>query len=260
MARWTVIITSGRPSKAELLAKLVFKHGGEAVYLPLVKVEENPHDVSYLLDAVRWSEAVLFMTGQSAWGMAELLKKAGGLQEAAALLRERAVVCRGNKASGNVKTYFGVACPNLGETSDEMMQMVDRYVAGKRLLVSFYGVVDEELLQKLAKVAAEVRYVQVYKTEVNAEENALEAARRVLEGGHIIVFTSAIGASTFFTAVQKAGLLGDVVKALNEGRSLVAVIGPVTEEEVKKWGVERAVKPEKPFLAYLAEELAKVLK
>ena len=68
VARWTVIITSGRPSKAELLAKLVFKHGGEAVYLPLVKVEENPHDVSYLLDAVRWSEAVLFMTGQSAGG------------------------------------------------------------------------------------------------------------------------------------------------------------------------------------------------
>ncbi|MCY0891787.1 MAG: uroporphyrinogen-III synthase [Pyrobaculum arsenaticum] len=258
--KWAVIITSGRPSKADLLARLVFKHGGEALYLPVVKVEERGADAQEVLEALAWSEAVLFMTGQSAWGLAEMLKRHSALEKAKEMLRSRVVVCRGSKASGNVKTQFGVECPNLGETIDEMMPKIGQYVSGKRLLVSFYGVVDSELLEKLRAVAGEVSYVQTYSTVEAPEENALEAARRVAEGGYIIVFTSAVGASTFFAAAQRHGLLEKVVEALNSGRSIAAVIGPVTEEEVKRWGVEKVVKPEKPFLAYLAEELAKLLK
>jgi uroporphyrinogen-III synthase len=89
MAGWTVIITSGRPSKAELLARLIVKAGGEVVYLPTVKVEEWGVDLDAVVGHLSWSDTVLFMTGQSAWGLAELAKRAGRLDYVRSLLAER---------------------------------------------------------------------------------------------------------------------------------------------------------------------------
>ncbi|AET33219.1 uroporphyrinogen-III synthase [Pyrobaculum ferrireducens] len=260
MAGWTVIITSGRPSKAELLARLIVKAGGEVVYLPTVMVEESGVDLDAVVGHLSWSDTVLFMTGQSAWGLAELAKRAGRLDYLRSILAERLLLCRGAKASGNIKTYFKLDCPNYGETSDELLARASGLLRGRRLLVSFYGAVDTELIERLKGLASEVRYVQVYQTEEAPEANALEAARRFLEGRHVLVFTSGVGAEAFFKAVEKAGLLRDVVEVANSGRSVIAVVGPVTEEAVRRYGVARVLAPEKPFLAYLAEAVAKFLK
>ncbi|RFA92624.1 uroporphyrinogen-III synthase [Pyrobaculum aerophilum] len=259
VGKWTVIITSGRPSKAELLAKLIIKAGGEPVYLPTVKVEESGSDISTVIGHLTWSQAVLFMTGQSAWGLAELAKRAQRLEEVRTLLSQRELLCRGMKASGNVKTHFRLECPNYGETSDELLVRAAEALRGKRLVVSFYGAVDSELLEELRKIAADVKYVQVYTTEEAPEANALEAARRFLEGNHILIFTSALGAEAFFKAVDRAGILREVVETANSGRSVIAVVGPVTEQKVRKYGVTRVIVPEKPFLAYLAEAVAEFL-
>ncbi|MFN7106315.1 MAG: uroporphyrinogen-III synthase, partial [Pyrobaculum sp.] len=91
-----------------------------------------------------------------------------------------------------------------------------------------------------------------------ATQNAIEAARRAVDGGHVLVFTSALGASTFFQIAKEVGLLEAVVEAVNSGKSKIAAIGPVTEKEVRKYGVAEVIKPEKPFLAYLAQELTKL--
>ncbi|MFN7106455.1 MAG: uroporphyrinogen-III synthase, partial [Pyrobaculum sp.] len=131
MGRWTVVITSGRPSKAELLAKLVLKAGGDVVYLPVVEIESaEPENVG---DLVKWAEVVIFLTGQSAWGLAGEIKKED--------LHEKVVICRGNKATGNVKTYFGISCIDVGETTEGLLK-TDIY-RGRKVLVSFYGVVDQ---------------------------------------------------------------------------------------------------------------------
>lgn len=246
MCRWTVVITSGRPSKAELLARLVLKAGCDVVYLPAVEVESA--ELGDVAELMRWAEVVIFLTGQSVWGLAEGLK--------AEALREKVVLCRGSKAAGNVKTYFGINCINVGETTEGLLR-ADIY-SGRKVLISFYGVVDQELVEKIREKAAEVRVVQAYRTKATPRENAIEAARRAAAGGHILVFTSALGASAFFQTAKEVGLLEAVVDAVNSGKSKIAAIGPVTEREVRKYGVAEVIKPEKPFLSYLAQELAKL--
>lgn len=186
-------------------------------------MEESGVDLDTVASHLAWPDTALFMTSQSAWGLAELAKRAGKMGYVRSLLSERLLLCRGAKASGDIETYFKLDCPNYGETSDELLARASGPLRGRRLLVSFCGVVDTELLEQLRGLASEVRYVQVYHTEEAPEANAVEAAGRFLESRHILVFTSGVGAEAFFKAVEKAGLLRDVVEAANAGRSVIAV-------------------------------------
>lgn len=76
----TVAITSARSHKADVMAKLVAKYGGEPLYLPVLKIEESGGDVREFAEraiAAKY-DAYIFTTGQSAWSLADRLGRIGG--------------------------------------------------------------------------------------------------------------------------------------------------------------------------------------
>jgi len=249
----SVVITSGRAHKAELLVKILLRHGVEPVYMPVLKIEEAGGDMAGFLRRVEDFHVFIFMTGQSAFGLANLAKAAGVYEQLRERLRAMEVYCRGSKAAGNVKTYFGVECRATYETSDELLKAVGPQLSGKRVAVSFYGVVDTEFLEELRKAAAAVEYVQTYRSEPAGNPKAV--ANLVLRGEcSLVVFTSGVAVDAFFSSLDE-GARAQVAEALNKGPCRVAAVGPVTSEALARWGVAPAVVPEKPFLAYLGQAI-----
>ncbi len=252
-----VVITSGRAHKAEMLVKILLKRGIEPVYLPVVKVEEVGVDVASFVRQIEGFHVFIFMTGQSAFSLANLAKSAGVYDRLRERLRATEVYCRGSKAAGNVKTHFGVECKATYETSDELLQAAGPRLAGRKVAVSFYGVVDTEFLEELRKTAAEVAYIQTYRNEET--DNAKAVADLVLRGEcSLVVFTSGVAVEAFFNSLDES-LRAKVAEALSKGICRAAAIGPVTSEAPAKWGVTPAVVPEKPFLAYLGQAVVNYL-
>lgn len=252
-----VVITSGRAHKAELLVKILLKHGIEPVYLPVLKVEEVGVDVASFVRQIEGFHVFIFMTGQSAFSLANLAKSAGVYDQLRERLRAMEVYCRGSKAAGNVKTHFGVECKATYETSDELLQAVGPRLAGRKVAASFYGVVDTEFLEELRKTAAEVAYIQTYHSEET--DNTKAVADVVLRREcYLVVFTSGVAVDAFFNSLDE-GLRAKVAEALNRGTCRAAAVGPVTSDALAKWGVTPAVVPEKPFLAYLGQAIVSYL-
>lgn len=152
-----------------------------------------------------------------------------------------------------MKTHFGVECKATYETSEELLKEVGPQLAGKNVVVSFYGVVDTEFLEELRRLASEVAWIQTYRNE--GTDNAKAVAELVLRGDcSLVAFTSAVAVETFFKALGD-DLRVKVIETLNRGPCRVASIGPVTSEALSNYGVTPAVVPEKPFLAYLGQAI-----
>jgi len=114
-------------------------------------------------------------------------------------------------------------------------------------------VVDTESLEELRKTAAEVAYIQTYRSEET--DNAKAVADLLLRWEcSLVVFTSGIAVDAFFNSLNE-GLRAKVAEALNKGTCRAASIGPVTSDALAKWGVTPAVVPEKPSLAYLGQAI-----
>lgn len=221
--------------------------------MPLVKVEESKIDVVAFVRGPRDLQVFIFMTGQSDCSLANPAKGAGVYEELRERLKATEVYRRGSKAAGNAKTHFGVECKATYETSDEHLQSVGPRLAGKRVAVSFYGVVDTELLEGLRKTAAEVAYMQTYRNEET--DNARSVADLVPRGKcSLVVFTGGVAVDVFLNSLDE-GLRAKAAEALNGGPCRAASIGPLTSDALAKWGVTAAVVPEKPFLAYLGHAI-----
>ncbi|ABO08878.1 uroporphyrinogen-III synthase [Pyrobaculum calidifontis] len=256
----TVVITSGRAHKADLLAKMLTRAGIEPVYLPVVKIgEAGGADVAKFIDEISHFDVFIFMTGQSVASLVQEAKRAGLEQRLREALSRMTILCRGSKAAGNVKSLLGLTCAVVEETSEELLKVAERTLEGKRVAISFYGYLDDEFLREVQKRAAEVKYIQTYRTEL--EENAAEIAKLVLAGeADVVVFTSALACNSFFTQLSALGLAEKVANRFRSGAVKLAAVGPVTAEECKKFGVEPHIVPEKPFLAYLGEAIIRHLK
>jgi len=256
----TVVITSGRAHKADLLAKMLAKAGIEPVYLPVVKIEQaRGADVAKFLDETSHFDVFIFMTGQSVASLVQEAKRAGLEQRLRETLSKMAILCRGSKAAGNVRSLLGLSCAAVEETSEELLKAAAKALEGKRVAISFYGYLDDEFLQEVQRRAAEVKYIQTYRTET--EGNAAEIAKLVLTGeADVVVFTSALACNSFFTQLRALGLAEQVASRFRSGAVKLAAVGPVTAEECKKFGAEPHIVPEKPFLAYLGEAIIKHLK
>jgi uroporphyrinogen-III synthase len=100
---------------------MLLKHGIEPVYLPVLKVEELGVDVASFVRQIEGFHVFIFMTGQSAFSLANLAKSAGVYDQLRERLRAMEVYCRGSKAASNVKTHFDVECKATYETSDELL-------------------------------------------------------------------------------------------------------------------------------------------
>ncbi len=253
-----IIITSARPHKAEIMARMIVAKGGEPIYLPVLKIEGTDGGITQFLSSVKGIDAFIFLTGQSVISLVEQAEREGVKEALIDVLRGAEVHCRGSKAAGNLRSRTGVECSTVTETVGELLNVLRNKVRGKKVAVSFYGMLDEEFLRGLSEHASEVKYVKLYDTRANELENVRKIADLIESGeADVITFTSKLGVNAFCEGLQRLGKMESVRKRLVEGGTLIASIGPVTSGELRRWGFTPHIEPEKHFISYLVDAIAR---
>lgn len=155
------------------------------------------------------------------------------------------IVARGPKARGAIQAAGLVAdWVAESETSREMAEyLVAEGVDGLRIAVQHHGAGDDGLESAVTAAGASTVPLVVYRWGPPPDPEAVERSVRdaACGGFDAIVFTSAPGASAWLRVVRKLGVLSELLELAEEGRLVLAAVGPVTAEPLVVAGFEPLV-------------------
>jgi len=131
--------------------------------------------------------------------------------------------------------------------------LLEKGIAGKKVLIPRALKAREVLPQELAKAGAEVRVLPVYETVI-AKKGADRFRERLAQGEiDCVTFASSSTVDNFFEMVQP-----DIIKA-HKPRLKLACIGPVTAKTLEGYGLAADIQPEDYTLPALVKALVKEL-
>jgi uroporphyrinogen III methyltransferase/synthase len=132
--------------------------------------------------------------------------------------------------------------PSAYDSETLACEMLKRGVEGKKVLLLRAKEARPILREKLTQGGAEVTEIHLYKVEMPPE---LPSLLKELEGVDLVVFTSAQAVHNFFKALSRNW----------PSHLQAAVIGPITAQALKKYGIEPKVMPQEYTLEALASSI-----
>ena len=257
---FTVGITAER--KAEELGGLLARRGAQVLYGTAMQTVPLPED-GELAAATREVLAapvdfVVAVTGVGFRGWIEAAEHNGLGEQLVEHLRPAMVLARGAKARGAVRAA-GLPDPWTApseESSEVLAQLLDRGVAGQRVVVQVHGEPMSEFQAKLRVAGAEVVPVPVYRWTDPEDIGALDRLIEAVIAGEVdaLPFTSAPAATNLLDRAQRLGR-GDEFREALRSRVLLACVGPVTAAPIKAAGLP-CVMPERARTASLVRLIA----
>jgi uroporphyrinogen-III synthase len=249
------------------LARLVERHGGEAVCVPAL--EERPE-----LDAAKADRIVstlasggydiaVFMTGLAASLLFQAAEAIGRRPDLVAGLRGVTTVCRGPKPTAALRG-FGVP-PTLTArgtftSADVLDALAGVEMKGRRVVLFHYGERSESLAETLLAREAIVDEQWLYRWLLPRDTAGLERlVGDVIEGQiDALAITCQIQFRHLHHVAQQLGLERQLVRALNE-HVVVGAVGPTCHAILQVHGVEVDVMPEHPKMGPLIVTLMRHL-
>jgi uroporphyrinogen-III synthase len=259
-------VLSFESRRAKEIALLISNNGGVPVVAPSTREvpSSNDDERKFLRDILdQRFDAVIFMTGVGARALVEAAESMCPREEFLAALRRTRIVVRGPKPAAvmrefNIPTALRVPEPN---TWREIVQVLDSNEAtlplkAKRIAVQEHGQPSPQLYEALRERGAEVFPVRVYSWELPQDTAPLKAAVRALVNRaiDIALFTSSVQLVHASRIAGQIGLKDHFIEALK--RSVVASIGPVTSEVLRKNGITVDFEPSHPKMGILVREAA----
>jgi uroporphyrinogen-III synthase len=260
-------VLSFESRRAKEIAQLIKNHGGVPVVAPSTReVPERPNEDEVNLIrgiAEHRFDAVIFMTGVGSRALIEAAETVCPRQEFLGALAKTRVVVRGPKPSAvmrelNVPIALTVPEPN---TWREIVQALDTNkqtvpLEGKRVAVQEHGEPSPQLYQALRERGAEVFPVRVYRWELPEDTGPLKSAVQALASGEIALamFTSSVQFVHAVRIATEMGLKDQFLSGLK--RTVIASIGPVASETLRKNGVGVDFEPTHPKMGFLVKEAA----
>jgi uroporphyrinogen-III synthase len=259
-------VLSFESRRAKEIAQLISNHGGVPVVAPSTReVPAGPNDdemklIRGILD--QQFDAVIFMTGVGARALVEAAEAVCPRQEFLTALARTRVVVRGPKPAAamrefNVPVALTVPEPN---TWREIVQALDASqtvpLKGQRIAVQEHGEPSPQLYDALRERGAEVFPARVYRWELPEDTGPLKAAIQALANGEIdlVMFTSSV---QFVHAARVAGEIGLADPFTNAlKRTVIASIGPIASETLRKNGIKVDFEPSHPKMGFLVKETA----
>lgn len=248
------------------LAELVGKRGGSALHAPALA--EVPEVDSAALAALiggletRPARLAVFQTGV---GTSALFRTTDSLKltdKLLALLDRMKVAVRGPKPtavlrSRGVRIDFSARDPFTTVEVLETLAPLD--LAGARVIVQRYGVSNTELEEALKARGAETTEIATYRWSLPENTRPLVELMDRLERGEVdaVTVTNAAQVYNLFALAEKLGRADRLRSGLN--RALVASIGPVSSDALKRFGVGVALEARPPKLGPLVAALDKAL-
>ena len=260
----TVAILESRLGRQ--MAELVTKHGGRPVHAPaLAEVAEI--DPAFITDLVRDLQAqparvAVFQTGVGTTALFKATDELGLTGKLTGLLAQMTVVVRGPKPTGALRARgvrIDLAAKDPFTTTEVLQALESVPLQGERVLVQRYGVANVELEETLKSKGAQVIEITTYRWALPADTRPLIGLMEAIERGEIdaVTVTNAAQIYNLFALAERLGRTQALRDGLN--RALVASIGPVSSEALKKFGVAVGLEARPPKLGPLVAALRAAL-
>ena len=251
-------VVSFESRRAGEMVELIRRHGGEPLSAPAMRevpLEERGPAIEFAL-RLRKSEidVAIFLTGVGTRWLARAIEAEMPPPELGRLLTAITTVVRGPKPAAALRE-LGVA-PTITvpepNTWQELLTAIDTHLdlSDRRVAVQEYGEKNEELLAGLATRGADVMRVSIYRWALPEDLGPLrEAIREILAGNiDVALFTSATQVEHLFQVVGSEAA-SQLVAALD--RIVIASIGPISSQALRRHGLGVDLEPEHPKMGYL---------
>src|ERR1700730_7866493 len=243
---------------------LIERLGGRPIIAPSMRevpLEDNHAALDFAERLLaREFDVVIFMTGV---GVRELFKVLETRHERAAIvaaLGQVVTVARGPKPV--------VALRNLGMTPSLTIAEPNTWrelliglaarvpLAGKRIAMQEYGVTNRELGASLEARGATVTVVPVYRWTLPEDREPLRAAIKTIAAGDadIVLFTSSNQVTNVMQVAADDSVGADFARGLS--MAVIASVGPVCSEELRRRGIGVDIEPEHPKLGHRVKAAA----
>ena len=246
--------------RASELESLIRRQGGVPMVVPSMR--EVPLQGDAALDLLRELEAgrinmVIALTGV---GLRTLAERCSPELLAASLARTT-LVARGPKPVAELRKLgltpqVRVPEPN---TWREILSTLDAQapVGGLRVAILEYGVTNEELTTGLELRGAEVLRVALYRWALPEDPRPLQkAVTRLATGGvDFVLFTSRRQVEHVMMTAGELGFADAVIDRAR--RMIIASIGPVCSEALRRHGLPVDLEPEHPKMGHLVVAVAR---
>lgn len=246
---------------ADHVAELVTRRGGVAISAPALSEEPDvdPAAIARLID--RWSarpvRIVIFQTGVGTRALFAATDALGITETFLNLLASTTVVARGPKPTAvlrqrAVRIDSSAADPFTTQQVLEAIAGIE--LAGETVVVQRYGDVNVALNDALEARGAAVVEIPTYRWALPADTAPLNHLIDSLHRSQIdaVVFTSASQVQNLF-AVAAAERRDSLRTSLNA--TLIASIGPVCSDALRRYGVDVDVEAQPPKLGPLMAAL-----
>jgi uroporphyrinogen-III synthase len=249
------------------LARLVEKHGGEAVCVPALEdvPKVDADTASRLVTSLAGGsyDVAVFMTGVTVSLLFELAERIGRRPELVAALRSVTTVSRGPKPTAALRG-FGVTPTLIALESFTSAEVIDALanieLKDRTVLLFHYGERSESLAETLAARQAIVHEQWLYRWQLPADTSALERLVVSIVSGQIdaLAITCQIQFRHLFQVARGLGLEHDLVRTLN-ARMVVAAVGPTCRAVLQTHGVDTHVMPDHPKMGPMIVSLMRHL-
>lgn len=257
-------VVSFESRQAGETAKLIAKAGGIAISAPSLRevpLERNDEALAFAERLIGGEyDVVVFMTGVGTRYLFAAMETRHERKTLVDALSKTIVVARGPKPV-RVLTEFGVPIAVTVPEPNTWRELLDAVsdagdLAGKCVAVQEYGVSNDRLLAELAKRAAAVDRVAVYKWALPENKKPLLDAlgQIVARTVDVVLFTSATQAHHVLQVAAEAGIEDELRAGLAE--VIIGSIGPVCTEALEELGLSADLEPSRPKLGVLVGESA----
>lgn len=248
------------------LAELVAKRGGRAFHAPaLAEVPElDPAALTALVADLeaRPARLAVFQTGVGTQALFKATDALGLTTKLLALLASVKIAVRGPKPTAalrarGVRIDFSARDPFT--TVEVLKELEPLQLGGARVIVQRYGVSNTELEEALKGRGAQVVEIATYRWALPQDTQPLVELIDKLERREVdsVTVTNAAQVYNLFALAEKLGRADALRAGLN--RTLVASVGPVSSDALKKCRVAVGLEARPPKLGPLVAALDEAL-
>jgi uroporphyrinogen-III synthase len=244
------------------LGDLVVKHGGRPFFAPAL-AEIPDVDRAYIARLVgelesRPAQFAIFQTGVGTHALFKTTDELALTGRLLALLEKMTVVVRGPKPTGALRSRgvrIDISAADPFTTVQVLQALQSSPLAGARVIVQRYGGANLELDEALTARGAQVVEIPVYRWSLPADTRPLIDLLDALDRRQIdaVTVTNAAQVHNLFEVAQQLSRVDALRTALNS--TLVASIGPVSTNALKKFGVGIGLEASPPKLGPLLSAL-----
>jgi uroporphyrinogen-III synthase len=257
-------IVSFESRRAKEMAEIIRRYGGDAMIAPSMReipLNENRAAMD-LLPRLENGEIdlLILMTGVGTKALNEALLTVYPQERIKAALLQTKLVARGPKPVAALKELglqpaFTAPEPNTWrEVLSTLQAACD--IGGKRIAIQEYGIPNKELIAALESLGITVISIPIYRWALPEDLAPLrEAMGKILRGGvDVALFTNGAQVEHLFKIAESEQRAESLRVAFK--RMVVASVGPVCTEVLKRSGISPDIEPAHPKMGALVAEVA----